>query len=234
MSALAVNDIHDAFGDPFDGILGLDFFAGRVVEIDYPHGRVRLLSREDATAAFSDPKAIVAANVDQGMPLVAATVGTAAGESFVVDTGSPRVFVMDAFVTRNADAIRTWPKTRPAYVVTYLEGGIEVQPSYVPSLALGAYRFDGMRVGMQIPTKLTDDITFPFDGIIGTDVLRSFVVDFDYDGGRIALHRVDGTPPSLGSSPSRSPAAVVCESSLRSSRRLPASPCLPSAGLQAP
>ena len=41
----------------------------------------------------------------------------------------------------------------------------------------------------RIPTNLTDDLAIPFDGIIGTDILRNFDLYFDYDNERMGLRQ---------------------------------------------
>jgi hypothetical protein len=173
------------------GIVGYDFFLGRVVEIDYPRKRVRVLSAADADAAFADPRTTtVAANVDQGLPLVHAAFGAAAGDAFLLDTGSPRLLVMRPFVVRFAKDIDAhWTAAAASYVAEFLEGGIEVQPYRVASFAFGAARGTNVIVGAQIPTTRTDDLAIPFDGIIGTDVLHDFDLIFDYDNGRIGMRR---------------------------------------------
>jgi len=172
-----------------DGILGLDFFFGHVVEIDYVRRRVRVLSAGDAQAVFADPQtAVLKANVDQGLPLVTAAFGSAQSDQFAIDTGSPRVYVMRPFTSRFAPEIAAhWTLAGPAYVTRYLEGGIEVQPYRVSSFQLANARAQNLIVGIQLPTKLTDDLAIPFDGIIGTDILRSFDLYFDYDNGRLGL-----------------------------------------------
>jgi hypothetical protein len=178
---------------PFEarGIVGYDFFLGRVVEIDYLRKRVLVLSAADAEAAFADPRTtIVAANVDQGLPLVRAAFGPAAGDAFAIDTGSPHLYVMRPFVERFAKEIDAhWTRASASYVAEYLEGGIEVQPYRVPSFAFGAAAGTNVVVGAQIPTTRTDDLAIPFDGIIGTDVLGAFDLLFDYDHGRIGMRR---------------------------------------------
>jgi len=178
---------------PFEGggILGLDFFFGHVVEIDYRHERVRVLSADDARAVFADSQtAVIAANVDQGLPLVTAAFGPAGSDTFAVDTGSPRLYAMRPFVTRFAGEIAAhWAPAGAPYVERYLEGGIEVQPYRVAEFALGNARAHDLIVGVQLPTTRTDDLAIPFDGIIGTEILSNFDLYFDYDNGRLGLRR---------------------------------------------
>lgn len=174
-----------------DGILGLDFFFGHVVEIDYRHERVRVLSPVDARKVFADPQtAIVVANVDQGLPLVHAGFGLAQGDDFAIDTGSLRLYVMRPFALRFEKEIAAhWTVAGRSFIEHYLEGAIQVQPYTVSRFNFGPAQARDLTVGVQLPTALPDDLAIPFDGIIGTDILRNFDVYFDYDTGRLGVRR---------------------------------------------
>jgi hypothetical protein len=173
------------------GILGFDFFFGHVIEVDYLHERVRVLSADDAATVFADPKTIVlAANVDQGLPLVHAGFGGAQSDAFAIDTGSPRLYVMRPFMEYFANEIAAhWTPSGGPFVEHYLEGGIELQPYRVTRFDFANTQTRNLIVGGQIPTTATDDLAIPFDGIIGTDTLRNFDVYFDYDNERLGLRR---------------------------------------------
>jgi hypothetical protein len=174
-----------------NGILGYDFFFGHVVEIGYLHRRVRVLSADDARAVFADPKTVVLPiSVDFGLPLAHAAFGPAESDGFALDTGSPHVYVMRSFAQRFSGEISAhWTPVGEPYVVRYLEGGIEVKPYRVASFTFGGASVSNLVVGAQIPTTLTDDLSIPFDAIIGTDVLANFDLYFDYDNGRLGLQR---------------------------------------------
>jgi hypothetical protein len=178
---------------PFDndGILGLDFFFGHVVEIDYRHERVRVLSPDDARRIFADPQtAVVEANVDQGLPLVHAGFGLAQSDDFAIDTGSPRLYVMRPFALRFAQEIAAhWTATGRPFTEHYLEGAVQVQPYTVARFNFGPAQARDLFVGVQLPTALPDDLAVPFDGIIGTDILHNFDLYFDYDNGRLGVRR---------------------------------------------
>jgi hypothetical protein len=192
---LAVGPLHldhvSVLTVPFwgEGLLGFDFFFGHVIEIDYPHRRVRVLSDDDARATFADPKTtILTANVDQGLPLVRAGFGPAQSNTFAIDTGSAHLYVMDAFMAQFADEIaRHWTPAGRPFVQRYLEGGIELQPYRVARFDFGGAQARDLIVGGQVPTTRTDDLAIPFDGIIGTDILANFDLYFDYDHGRLGL-----------------------------------------------
>jgi len=173
------------------GILGLDFFFGHVVELDYRQKRVRVLSADDARSVFADPKtAVVEANVDEGLPLVHAGFGPAQSDVFAIDTGSPRLYVMYPFISRFAGEMSAhWTPVGHSYVERYLEGAIEVQPYHVARFDFANGEARDLIVGGQVPTTRTDDLAIPFDGIIGTDILRNFDLYFDYDNGRLGVRQ---------------------------------------------
>jgi hypothetical protein len=178
------------FGGSLQGILGYDFFFGHVVHIDYWHERVEVLSGRAAEAVFEDPSlTVLAAKVDQGLPLVHAEIGAAAGDDFALDTGSPRFYVMQPFAQTYAGEIAAhWMRvsqgTRP---IEYLEGTIEVVPYRAADLLFGRIRFRNVDVGVEVPSRLGTAIAIPFDGIIGTDILRNFDLWFDFDHGRVGM-----------------------------------------------
>ncbi len=177
------------------GILGYDFFAGHVVHIDYASRRVDVLTGDAAEAPFRDPSvAVISASFGEGIPIVHAAFGAAAGDRFALDTGSPHLFVLAPFERRYASVIAS--QWKPATFArgasmeqSYLEGSILVAARRVPGFALGPARFDALVVGVEEPNALPNAIDIPLDGIVGTDEMSRFDWWFDYDGGRIGMRR---------------------------------------------
>jgi hypothetical protein len=201
VGALALSDVA-TLAIPLDlgyrslaGILGYDFFAGNVVHIDYAHQRVDVLTPQAAEPMFHEPGVtVMAANFDEGIPLVHAAFGGAAGDRFALDSGSPHLFVLAPFERRHEKEIAAlwtpalFPGGRKISVEGYLEGIIVVVPRVVSSFTLGPQRFADVLVGIETDTR-ADAIDIALDGIVGTDQMRAFDWWFDYDGGRIALRR---------------------------------------------
>jgi hypothetical protein len=182
--------------DRTTGILGYDFFFGHVVHVDYANQRVELLTPEAAVPVFRDPRmTVVPMHVGEGLPLVQAAFGAAAGDRFALDTGSPELFVLDPFARRWAKEIsaRWTPATfrngRAAKNVEYLEGSIRVAAYRASTFQVGPARFADVVVGVEQPNGLTDGIAIPLDGIIGTNQLRFLDLWFDYDENRLAMRR---------------------------------------------
>ena len=162
----------------YDGILGYDFFCGRIVHVDYRNHRVESLPR----GGFAPPAGAGAlpTNYDEGMPIVAARVGSVDEGRFVLDTGS-----FNLVLTRHNDGDRNSSKAlglRPTgrgQHMEFLEGLIETKLGVLDSFLLGNARL--VNVPAYVETG-RNDTYFPIDGIIGNSVLRLFEWWFDADG----------------------------------------------------
>ncbi|HTD35427.1 MAG TPA: retropepsin-like aspartic protease [Candidatus Elarobacter sp.] len=194
MTGVSVFSLPLEVGYQLDGILGYDFFFGHVVHVDYEHERVEVLTPAAAQRVFADPKnAVIPAYVDEGAPLVSAAFGAAAGERFLLDSGSPHLYVLAPFARAHPE-IASWARStfggdREFEEADYLEGAIRVGARTVPSFTLGPQRFTALRVGVQEPDDHPDALDIDLDGIVGTDQMKYFDWWFDYDGGRIAVRR---------------------------------------------
>jgi len=197
VGALTLSDVSTLaipMGPP--GILGYDFFAGHVVHIDYAHGTVEVLTPEAARSAFADPgNAVMAAYFDEGIPLVRAAFGSASGDRFVLDSGSPSLYVLEPFARKYAGEIAahwspaTFPGGRTQLESQYLEGSIVVNARRAALFGFGPWLFENVVVGVQDQNSRPDGLDMLFDGIVGTDEMAAFEWWFDYDGGRIAMRR---------------------------------------------
>jgi hypothetical protein len=164
------------------------------VHVDYANRRVEVLTRADGDAVFADPRTtVVAANVGEGLPLVAATIGSLPGDRFAVDTGSDQLVALDPFERRYAsDIAASWQpqageNRAPTTTYDYIEGSMRVGFRTAPELGFASKRFGKPTVAVQGPNTAADAIEPPFDGIVGTAVLSLFDCWFDYDNGRIGL-----------------------------------------------
>jgi hypothetical protein len=178
------------------GILGYDFFVGHVVHVDYEHKRVEVLTPEATQRAFAAPHVIVtSAYYDEGAPLVRAAFGTASGDRFALDTGSPYPIVLAPFTRRHAAEIEahwvpaTFGAGTPTRDLEYLEGSILVAARRAPAFTLGPLRIADLTVGVEESNPRSNAIDIALDGIIGTDQMALFDWWFDYDNGRIAMRR---------------------------------------------
>jgi hypothetical protein len=174
-------------------ILGYDFFIGHVVHVDYPNRRVEIMRAAAAASAIRARHAtVLPADVSEGLPLVGARLGDDLGTRFAVDTGSAHVLVLAPFLERYADDVTLWAPLRigpsgNGLVAHFLEGPIAVEGRHVPSFTFGPVRFADQTVEIERAEQPPESLAIPFDGIIGTDVLRRFELWFDDDEGSLAL-----------------------------------------------
>ena len=169
---------------PVAGLMGFDLIAGCVVVIDYQAGTVEALDPN----TFSAPPGATALPIrlDDRVPVIAAHIGAATGEGFILDTGADRSVLFSAFVAAHkaetADQglgeakLIAFPFIPKAFGVG---GEFHVRPVEVTSLRLGSitlphWLFDATENAAK--TFESEDL----DGLIGQDVLRNFVVYLDY------------------------------------------------------
>lgn len=175
------------------GILGYDFFLGHVVHVSYADQRVEVLTPEAAAPAFADPRArVIDGYFDEGIPLVHAAFGTAAGDRFALDTGSPHLLVLSPFARRyRAEIDARWSSVAFGRTADelYLEGSIRVATRRAAAFSLAGVRFTDVLVGIEERNDRPDAIDIPLDGIIGTEEMAFYDWWFDYDNGRIAVRR---------------------------------------------
>jgi predicted aspartyl protease len=168
---------------PIAGLMGYDFIAGAVLHVDYVDGTVQAI----AFATFTPPANAIALPIrlDDGVPVITATIGQATGKNFLVDTGADRSMIFSAFAREHSSAVAdqglgdetadALPFVRHIYGVG---GKVQVRPVQVSVLQIGRIRLPNWHfdVSQDAPAFEGDD----YDGIIGQDVLRNFDVYFDY------------------------------------------------------
>jgi hypothetical protein len=160
-----------------DGLLGYDFFRGKIVHVDYARERVDILPRTgfvppaDAEPLLTDWR--------EGMPLVTASIGGFASDRFQLDLGSKELVIGRAFLERSGLAKRLDTSMR-VHSMHYLEGRVSVSGLHVPSFTLGSVTLTGLLAAAEDPDP--ENLTIPLDAVVGSDVLANFEWWFDADG----------------------------------------------------
>ena len=171
------------------GILGYGFFLSAVVKIDYEHESLRII--DPSTFVVPDGAAVVHIDPTNRVPIVTASIGSATGSSFILDTGAATVVVFPRLAYANPDAFTKQQELKDdAQTIYYrtfwpLCGEIRQNPYAVSQVTLGS-------VGVRdwIVWKPDDKSCFQpngIDGLIGYDFLRLFNVYVDYPDSRIIL-----------------------------------------------
>lgn len=176
-------------GVPVAGLLGYDFIAGAVMHIDYYHGTVEAI----APGSFTPPAGAVMLPIrlDDGVPVIECTIGSAAAKDFIVDTGADRSMIFSTFAQAHPRDVSDQGSEDDSTALPFMDkiygvgGKVRVHSVQVSSLSLGAIRLPDwlFQVSQDAPSFEGDD----YDGLIGQDVLRNFDVYFDYGRSQMYL-----------------------------------------------
>ena len=166
--AFDFRQINPAAPRDIDGLLGQDFFRGRIVQIDFRNRRVRLLDRADAAGS-----AVLPIKFRNGAMCVPVSVAGSAPRWTRLDTGCN-------------DDLR-WVTVRPSRsgrrgaLVGFSRGPV----AYVETIVdLAEYRVSGVRAGLH------EREFFPGEaGLLGTGILSNFAITVDAPGARLILRK---------------------------------------------
>jgi hypothetical protein len=171
------------------GLLGFDFFKDAVVRVDYEQGTVDALN----PAGFSPPQSAVTLPValDDGVPLVSATVGDDRGDHFILDTGSAYTIIFSGFAADHPNAVADQgggaAETRTGVSARGVGGQIRLVPTELKVFRFAGTDFEYFKAYVTIAARALE--REDEDGLIGVPTLERFVVYFDYPRQRVALIR---------------------------------------------
>jgi len=160
------------------GVIGFDFFASAIVDIDYQKFTV---SATQPSRFVPPPTPYIASlNLDDGIPMISAQIGTATGSKFVLDT--------DTYSTKiYADFWATTPGLMPSANVVQSSGGgllrgplahVELAQLIVGGIAFGS-------TSAYLVSANSDDSYDDRDGEFGQEFLGMFHIYFDYPDQRV-------------------------------------------------
>ncbi|HEX3466577.1 MAG TPA: aspartyl protease family protein [Candidatus Elarobacter sp.] len=161
------------------GLLGFDFFADAVVHVDLQHN----LAEAIAPDRFRPPADATTVNIglDDKTPAVAARAGSAGGR-VVLDTGANRTVFETAFAERgdfSPDRVANTMHVRG------MGGYASAESTRVPIFELGGIWIRETTADVSSADLGTEDV----DGIIGTDLLRSYELWFDYRANAVYVRK---------------------------------------------
>jgi predicted aspartyl protease len=168
------------------GLLGGNFLADYVVEIDFPARRVRLLDpkRYAVPAATSAPgEAVVPLRVVGQRPGVELSLNS---RKFVVmlDTGAPWTAVISGELARRAEISS---ERIAGFEAGTAYGPMQVELADVAQLAIGPFEFSNLP--LLVAPKGWYNAGFAGDSVVGYDVLSQFVLRLDYANQRMWMRR---------------------------------------------
>ena len=161
------------------GLLGFDFFADAVVHLDLAKNLAEAIPPERFRAPADASTVGVA--LDDKTPAVYARAGTANGR-VVLDTGANRTIFETAFAERgdfSPDRVASTMHLRG------MGGFASAEPTRVPAFELGGIWTREATADVSNADLGTEDV----DGIVGTDLLRSYDLWFDYRTSAVYLRR---------------------------------------------
>jgi hypothetical protein len=177
------------------GLLGGQFLAEYVVEIDFPGRRVRFLDRgkyEVPERAEAPAEAVLPMKLVSNRPAVEIRVE---GKPMLValDTGAPPTAILSGKALRKAGV--AWQ------AILELTGGsvlgpMDLELAELAELRLGPFAF-GPGAPILVAPKGWYNIGIESESVIGFDLLAPFVVRLDYPRRRLWLRRVREDPITL-------------------------------------
>jgi hypothetical protein len=164
--AVDLHALSDCCEQPVDGILGVDFFRGRIVQIDFTEGRVRILAKCDPKLANCEILPIRMCNDAFCVPV---RVAGNPAQWMRLDTG--------------CDAALEWVVSRTDKRRT---GRSSIGLSGIPahhintSVQVGRQYFNAVNTGIHVKP------IFPGEaGLLGNDLLSKFRLTIDQPGNRV-------------------------------------------------
>jgi hypothetical protein len=169
--AVDLGQLSKACGCGVDGLLGADFFGGRIVQIDFKNSKIRLL------------KDMALDGNEDSLPLF--VQGSGLLIKIQVNDGEPQKVRMDTGCASALQWVATSPSTEPCSR-QFAVGMTEVSmPLVKRTVRIGGTEFQS------VPTGLQDHQIFPGEaGLLGTPLLSRFaLVTFDTLSKRLILKK---------------------------------------------
>jgi hypothetical protein len=157
------------------GVIGYDFLANAIVEIDYTHGGVKAFD----PALFVPPADSVPTpvNIDDGIPYVSVQIGASVGDYFMLDTTSPFTVIFPSFALAHPDDLKDQGKGRAVTFNMFSKDSL-MKATELKTLYFGGSRFQEWLAYEDMDPNDIEGVET--DGRIGCDFLMYFNVFFDY------------------------------------------------------
>jgi len=170
MLAIDLSPVSRSCGQRIDGLIGADFFRGRVVQIDFAAQKIRVLAAGELPVAGAE---VIPLAVRNDALCVRASVNGHALQWLRLDTGcdSALEWVPGGYVPRNAAG---------ASIATAKGSGHAIETD----VALGPERFTAVKTGLHEAPMFAGE-----SGLLGTGLLSRFCVTVDTAGSRLLLGR---------------------------------------------
>lgn len=168
------------------GVIGGDFLARYVVELDFARRRVRFLDRDRyqvPEAGSDENEAVLPIKVVSHRPAVDLEVN-GHGLELLLDTGMPNALTLSGELARAA-GVESAPDAH--FAMAGVLGPVESEVGEAARVSIGPFAFE--HVPVAVAPKGWYNLGFPGDSMIGYELLAQFLVRIDYAGGRLWLRR---------------------------------------------
>ncbi|MBV8750476.1 MAG: retropepsin-like domain-containing protein, partial [Candidatus Eremiobacteraeota bacterium] len=162
-------------GFPVDGIVGYELLARFVARVDFAHKRVDLAPR---AAAFGSAGTVVPFVFEERMPQADGAIDGVPA-ALTIDTGSTSALDVNAPFVRAHGLMQRYRAVPVGASIYGVGGAVRASVARAKVVRLGSVRIPGVRL-------LLTDASAGFEsnpsvaGNVGDDVLRRFVIVFDY------------------------------------------------------
>lgn len=164
------------------GLLGHDVLASAVTRVDFANRTVTFYPR-DTAPAFAAADA-VPIELDDYVPRVVGNLGGVRGH-FMIDTGAGMTLFFNSFAKRDASIVYG---KRDSDLI-FVGGRVAAKVAFAEGFSIGKTTFPPIRALVPESTLAERD---QYDGIIGRDVLRDYVLYFDYANQRMFIRPQGG------------------------------------------
>ncbi len=186
-------------GPKIEAVVGHDLFADYIVEIDYAGHKVRLYDPKGYRPPANAQS--LAMTLDRNVPFASVKLRLpGASDSTIrvlVDTGVNVGLYLTAAYTRRERLVERFPDAVPSPGGTGIGGGTKTRLLSGIKLGFGGQSIDGQAwFDLSAGGVTGPDATF--DGLLGGDILRHFVVAFDEPHGRLIVRPAPTASGSRG------------------------------------
>lgn len=169
MLALDLSAVSIATGAHIDGLLGVDFFENRIVQIDFPAKKLRLLGPDEIPAT--------------GQVLPIARRNDAFCVRVAVNGNKPQWMRVDTGYNGALEWVVAAARSRRGDIPSIAVGSLPIDSART-EVTLGGAHFHGVTTGVH------EERIFPGeDGLVGNGLLSRFRVTFDANSSRLMLTR---------------------------------------------
>jgi predicted aspartyl protease len=183
-------DTYYARGRSVDGLVGYDFFARHVVEIDFAGRRLTIWEPSKYKPRRGD--AVVPIEFAGRLPVLRSTLDIRGGRSvdarLMIDTGASQAVILRYPFARDHDLLDLAPGAPATTAPSLASGEFRMVDVPIDRLELSRWAFDDARV-RAFAEPVGSGASTDTDGLIGNAILARFTMTVDYPRRRVLLRQ---------------------------------------------